>query len=200
MGSDSRHNATHGAKPSAMTEPSDADLVDRFQRGDRAAFAALVRRWEGFLLRVAARVTGDVNEAEEVRQTVFLRLVESPGIVRQPDRFAAWLRRAAVNEAIGAVRRRNRRAGALARFRARSSVPEACHPADALAADEEAARLAAALARFRPEERALLSLRFDEGLTFAEIAAALGRPASTIKSRAAKLVARLRGLLDHPDG
>jgi RNA polymerase sigma-70 factor (ECF subfamily) len=185
---------------SVTIETTDAELVGRFQRGDRLAFAVLVRRWEGFLLRVAARVTGDVNEAEEVRQAVFLRLVESPGIVRQPDRFAAWLRRAAVNEAIGAVRRRDRRVRATSRLRARMLVPEARNPADALAADDEAARLAAALARFRPDERALLSLRFDEGLTFAEIAAALGRPATTIKSRVARLVARLRTLLDDPEG
>ncbi len=179
-----------------MTEPSDADLVDRFQRGDRDAFAALVRRWEGFLLRVAARVTGDVGEAEEVRQAVFLRLLRSPGAVRQPDRFAAWLRRAGVNEAIGTVRRRGRRERATARIRARSPARETTPPGDALVATDEAARLAAELARLRPDERALLSLRFDEGLTFAEIADALGEPASTIKSRAAKLVAHLRERLD----
>lgn len=184
-----------------MTEPSDADLLDRFRRGDRDAFTDLVRRWEGFLLRVAARVTGDVNEAEEVRQAVFLRLLQSPGAVRQPDRFEAWLRRAGVNEAIGAVRRRHRREGATARLRARSPAIETTRPGDALVASDEAARLAAELARLRPDERALLSLRFDEGLTFAEIAAALGEPASTVKSRTAKLVGRLRERLGiDPDG
>lgn len=175
-----------------MTEATDADLVARFQRGDRLAFAALVRRWEGAVLRVAARVTGDVSEAEEVRQAVFLRLLESPRIVRHPDRFPAWLRRATVNASIGALRHRRRRAGATARLRAlpRADGPPA--PDDALAASDESARLLAELARLQPAERALLALRFDEGLTFAEIAEALGEPASTIKSRTARLVARLR--------
>lgn len=181
-----------------MTDLTDADLVDRFQRGDRAAFSALVRRWEGFVLRVAARVTGDRGEAEEVRQVVFLRLLESPQAVRDRDRFAAWLRRAAVNEAISAVRRRTRRERALGRLHVRRSAAIedlAAHPGDALAAADEASRLAAAMAGLEPGERALLSLRFDEGLTFAEIADALGEPASTIKSRAARVVARLRVML-----
>ena len=87
-------DATHRAgTPSVMTESTDADLVAQLQRGDHLALNALVRRWEGFVLRVAARVTGDVAEAEEVRQTLFLRLLQSPGNVREPDRFAAWLRR-----------------------------------------------------------------------------------------------------------
>jgi RNA polymerase sigma-70 factor (ECF subfamily) len=72
----------------------------------------------------------------------------------------------------------------------------ASHPDDALAADDETARLSAALAQLEPDERALLALRFDESLTFAEIAAALDVPISTVKSRAGKLVARLRAMLD----
>lgn len=183
-----------------MTEESDAELVERFQQGDRLAFARLVRRWEGFLLRVASRVTGDVAEAEEVRQTVFLRMLQSPGSLRSPERFAAWVHRATVNEAISAVRRRKRREAAGTRLGELGPATAASDPADALVAGDEAARLSAALAGLEPDERALLALRFDEGLTFAEIATALGQPASTVKSRAARVVARLRARLDDPDG
>lgn len=153
-----------------MTEISDAELLERFRRGDRAAFATLVRRWEGFLLRIAARVTGDRDEAEEVRQAVFLRLLSSPKAARRADRFGAWLGRVVINEAIGAVRKRNRRRAATARLHTRSTVPATSGPGDILAATDEAARLSAALALLEPEERALLALRFDEDLAFAEIA------------------------------
>jgi len=70
---------------------------------------------------------------------------------------------------------------------------------DPLVADERAKRLAGALLQLEPAERALLSLRFDEDLTFAEIASVLGQPASTIKSRLARTVGRLRGLLINQD-
>ncbi|WP_422923443.1 RNA polymerase sigma factor [Singulisphaera sp. PoT] len=179
-----------------MMEPTDAERVDRFQRGDRHALTALVRRWEGFVLRVATRVTGDVGEGEEVRQSVFLHFLESPEAVRHPDRFAAWLRRSTVNAAISAVRGRSRRERSTDRLRVHSVGFDSTLPGDALEAADEAERLTVAMARLEPEERALLSLRFDESLTFAEIAAALGLPASTIKSRSARLVARLRVMLD----
>ena len=61
-----------------MTGLSDFDLMVRFQEGDLDAFGELVRRWEHSLLRIAARVIGDVDEAEDVRQAVFLRLAQSP--------------------------------------------------------------------------------------------------------------------------
>ncbi|QEH31857.1 ECF RNA polymerase sigma factor SigW [Aquisphaera giovannonii] len=189
--------------PTADDDDPDAELVARLRRGDRDAFAALVRRWDGPLLRIAARVTGDVHEAEEVRQAVLVRLLRAPGAIREPARLAGWLRRAAVNEAIAAVRGRSRREKAAGRIRARAAALAATgpDPADALAALDESARLAAALRSFEPDERALLSLRFDEGLTFAEIADAMDAPASTVKSRVARLVARLRILLaDDPDG
>jgi RNA polymerase sigma-70 factor (ECF subfamily) len=86
----------------------------RFRRGDRSAFAELVCRWEGTLGRIAYRITGDAAIAEDVRQTVFLRLLESHNGLHKPDQVAGWLRRCAVNVAITEVRRRNtrQRAGA----------------------------------------------------------------------------------------
>ena len=68
-----------------------------------------LRRWEDEAFRVAYRVTGEHDVAEDVRQTVFLRLMKSPRAVRHAERLAAWLRRSVVNEAINAVRRRKRR-------------------------------------------------------------------------------------------
>jgi RNA polymerase sigma factor (sigma-70 family) len=64
---------------------------------------------------------------------------------------------------------------------------------------EEAGRLVTALGQLQPEERALLSLRFDEALTFQEIANVLDRPVSTVKSQVASLVECLRTLIDFPD-
>jgi RNA polymerase sigma-70 factor, ECF subfamily len=174
---------------------SDAELMTRLQRGDRDAFTVLVRRWEGPLLRIAYRITGQLAEAEDARQRVFLKLLEAPGAVRRPEQFAAWIRRAVVNTALSALRHSRRREGLNHRLRERASTVDQSHPDDALIADEQARRLACALRQLEPEARALLSLRFDEDLTFAEIAAVLGRPASTIKSRLGRTVSRLRGLL-----
>jgi RNA polymerase sigma-70 factor (ECF subfamily) len=178
---------------------SDAELITRLQQGDRDAFTVLVRRWEGPLLRIAYRITGQVAEAEDVRQRVFLKLLESSDAVRRPEQFAAWIRRAVVNAALNALRHNKRREGLNHRLRERNAPLSESHPGDALIAVEQARRLADALGRLDPAARALLSLRFDEDLTFAEIAAVLGQPASTIKSRLAGAVSRLRAFVVNQD-
>lgn len=178
---------------------TDAALLARFRAGDGSAFGILVRRWEGPLVRIAYRITGDLAEAEDLRQRVFLRLLESPGSVRQPDRFAAWIRRAIVNHALTAVRRRRRRERFGLRLRERTPAADCSDPAEPVIARDQARRLTGALARLEPRERALLSLRFDEDLTFAEMAAALGQPVTTIKSQVGRAIGRLRALLIDPE-
>lgn len=184
-----------------MTELSDCDLMVRFQEGDRGAFAELVRRFEHSLLKIAARITGDADEAEEVRQTVLLRLARSPHSIRNPERIAGWLRRAVVHEAIASVRKRarRRRLQAWLQFRASDTDDKSDPPDQILERSEEVARLKAVLATLSPEDRALLSLRFDEDLSFAEIGDVLGVPASTLKSRMKPLLARVRSLLGGPE-
>jgi RNA polymerase sigma-70 factor, ECF subfamily len=178
---------------------SDAELITRLQRGDQDAFAVLVRRWEGPLLRIAYRITGQMADAEDVRQRVFLKLLVASGDVRRPEQFPAWIRRAVVNTALSALRQSKRREGLNLRIKQHTSTVGESHPGDRLIADEQARRLAASLRQLEPEARALLSLRFDEDLTFAEIAAVLGQPASTIKSRLARTVNQLRRLMVNQD-
>ena len=157
-----------------------------------------MRRHEQAVLAIAARVTGSPADAEDVRQQVFLALFRTP-----PDgdgaavNVGAWLRRCAANAAVDRVRRDARRRSAARRFAA-EPPPTAAAPHDLPEARDEAARLRAALAELAPEQRAALALRFDGGLTFAEAAAALGEPISTVKSRTRTAIARLHGSLAAP--
>ncbi len=183
----------------AELSENDAELIVRLKGGDQTAFTALVRRWEGPLVRIAYRITGDLAEAEDVRQRVLLKLLESSGALREPERFAAWMHRAVVNTALSAVRRRKRREGLFERLRHRAATLDESHPGARMIADDQARLLADALLRLEPDARALLALRFDLELTFHEIAAALGQPASTVKSRLARAVSRLRTLLADDD-
>ena len=127
---------------------------------------------------------------------MLLKLLESPGSVRDPDRFAAWIRLAIVNHArsppsaaAGGGR------GSTGGSAAHAPAVQPPIPAMPSIAGDQARRLADALLRLDPRERAVLSLRFDEDLTFTEIAAALGQPTTTVKSRVARAIDRLRGLL-----
>ncbi|MCX7425252.1 MAG: RNA polymerase sigma factor [Planctomycetia bacterium] len=178
-------------------EPSSADqakLVQQFCLGDRSAFAALVRIWEHRLLTIAYRVVGNVHDAEDVRQIVFLKLAQSPSQLRDPTRFAGWLRRCIVNEALTWLRRRD------AEAKAKGCLDEAVastspSPSEQAVANEQSRRLLHAMRQLDPESRALLSLRFDECLTIREIGEVVEKPPMTVHSQITRALERLRRLL-----
>ena len=199
LGDSGRQVAEVGARADRDEAPTDAELLGRWQRGEAVAYTALIRRWEDPAYRIARRVTGEDAAAEDIRQTVFLKLCQKPNAVRVPDSFGAWLRTTVVREAISYLRserRRQRRED----VRRRQTNP---HPQDATppgADAEERERLDAALQCLDAEDRALLALRFDENLSYRQLAEILERPSSTVKSCVDRLVSRLRRLMkeSHP--
>lgn len=175
-----------------MTVPTDNDLVTRARAGDRSAQRELVNRWQQSVYQMAWRVLGNDSAAEDVRQIVFLRMIERPEKLPQSDNFASWIRRCTVNEAITYLRRR--------KIRRTSELPMnqtavAVSPVEQAEENEEARRLREVLQTLAPEERVILTLRFDEDLSFPEMAEILNRPASTIKSQYARLLKRLHSSL-----
>lgn len=177
-----------------MVERIDDDFVSRSREGDRSAQKELVRLWEQSVYRIAWRIVGSDWGAAEVRQTVFLQIIEHPETVPESARFAGWIHRCTVNASITYLRRQRVRAGSeLPQDRSSGSQTP-----DELAAErEEIQRLRHVLETLLPEERAILTLRFDEDLSFPQIAEILDRPASTIKSQYARLLNRLYSLFQN---
>jgi RNA polymerase sigma-70 factor (ECF subfamily) len=168
---------------------SDADLIARWQQGDAAAFAALVRRWQQPVGRFLARLVGPTDQVHDLCQEVFLRVYESSGGYRETGAFSTWLYRIALNVARDAGRRRRREPGALD-----GADPVAAGPApEAACARQELARLVARAVAELPEPlREVLVLRHYEDMSFEQIARLTGTPASTLKSRFAAALDRLR--------
>jgi RNA polymerase sigma-70 factor (ECF subfamily) len=171
---------------------TDEQLLLNWQQGDRTALETIIRRHESRLARIAYRITGCRHESEDVRHTVFVRFLQTAGEVRQ---LGAWLTRCTVNEAISRMRNRGREARALVDLAQSSPSSDRCSPLQRLQQAEAGEQLASALAQLTPGDRALLSLRFDEDLTFRQIAEVLERPGSTVKSQLSSAIARLRVLL-----
>ncbi|MCA9072114.1 MAG: sigma-70 family RNA polymerase sigma factor, partial [Planctomycetaceae bacterium] len=161
-----------------MTVPTDNDLVTRARAGDRSAQKELVTRWQESVYQMAWRVLGNDSAAEDVRQIVFLRMIERPERLPRSASFASWIRKCTINEAITYLRRR--------KIRWTSELPmnqtgDSISPVEQAEENEEVHRLRDVLQTLPPEERAILTLRFDEDLSFPEIAEILNRPATTIK-------------------
>ena len=182
---------TPGATLIYTTDGSDPrDALKRLVNGDREALACFVRRWERTMFRIAYRVVGHAADAEEIRQIVLLRLIQHPDRMLRVHKVDVWLRRCVINEAISWLRRKKQ--GRLVDLHdGQAMVNETNETAD----EELATQLQAALKTLEPQERALLALRFDEGLSFREIASVLESPHTTVHAQYRAAIRALRAKL-----
>lgn len=160
-------------------------LVERARRGDQRAWRELFERDRERVYRIAYRVLLDREEALDTVQETFLKAFQNLGRLSDATGWLAWVRRIAVNAAMDRARRGTRLMRRLGR---RTGLAEL----HTLPAPQEGARLRAeaselgqalhtALNRLSPRQRAVASLHFEEGLSGAEIADALGVRPGTVK-------------------
>jgi RNA polymerase sigma factor (sigma-70 family) len=175
------------------TERLDPDLVVLAQKGDQAAYGALVRRHQDRIYRHLLNLTGSREEALELAQEVFIKAWEALPAWRPDAQFHTWIYRIASNAALDVLRRRK-----LVQFTPLEDDYDA--PADQpgpeaqLLGKQRLRSLDAALARLPPEQREIVLLREVEGLSYAELSASLGIDEGTVKSRLARARVALVGL------
>jgi RNA polymerase sigma-70 factor (ECF subfamily) len=162
--------------------------MERWLQGDATAFEALVRRWQQPIARVLGRLLGGSDQVPDLCQEVFLKVYRARPRYRENGAFAGWIYRVTLNVARSAARR-HRPVLPL-----RGHQPADAHgPADAVCRQREEAELVARAVAELPEPlREVLVLRHYEGLKFEEIARLSGTPASTLKSRFAAALNRLK--------
>src|SRR5437870_2097781 len=183
---------------------SDEQAMWRVQtQDDERAFAQLVRRWEGPIQRLGARMTGDVHRGEDLAQETFARVFAKRKDYQASGKFSTWLWRIALNLCYDELRRRQRREKTI--FNEEGGEPlavlEALTAADAapdrsLAERERSGMVQRALDELPEIYRAVLVLRHYEDLKFREIAEVLGVPEGTVKSRMAEALTQFGRLLE----
>ncbi len=141
------------------------------------------------MFRIAYRVLGHIEDAEEARQDTLVSLLANPNCWPLLQHHAAWVRRCTINSAISLYRRKSRRKAT--RLSDHTDEIEGSETAD----PHEVMDLRLALLQLDAETRALLSLRFDEGLTVREIGEAMGTAHTTIQSRLSRAIESLQSRL-----
>jgi RNA polymerase sigma-70 factor, ECF subfamily len=183
---------------------SDEQAMWRVQmQDDEAAFAQLVRRWEGPIQRLCTRMTGDAHRAEDLTQEAFSRVFAKRKDYQPNGKFSTWLWRIALNLCHDEWRRRQRRdelslddtggdaaASVLDRLAARELSPD-----ESLDGQERGDLVRGALMQLPETHRAVLILRHYENLKFREIAGVLDVPEGTVKSRMADALTKMSRLL-----
>ena len=160
------------------------DLIRSAARGDRLSFEKLVLLKRERVVRTAYQIVGDIEDARDVAQGVFLRLWRVLQRFDLERRFDTWLYRITVNAAIDFIRERGPK-GFLqplsddAGERLADPSPGADAKADLSALQRSFLRLAAGLA---PKQRATFVLKEIEGLSTAEVARVLGVTESTVRN------------------
>jgi RNA polymerase sigma-70 factor (ECF subfamily) len=167
-------------------------VVRRAMTGDREAFTRLVAMYDGSMSKVAYVVSGDPDVARDAVQAAWAIAWRRLGGLRDPAQVRSWLLTIAANEARQQVRRRRRHVVVDL-----SIVDDATDgrgdPGDSIHLID----LERALHRLKPDDRALIALRYIAGLDSTEIAAHLGGSPSGIRSRLSRAIDRLRMDLDH---
>lgn len=171
--------------------PSLERLATQAAAGERAAFEALVEATHATLYRVALRTLGNAADAEDVVQDTYIRAYGSLGTLKDAGAVMGWLCSVARNVATDKARSRGRRVMvSLDSTRDEDAAPlvnaladEGPHAEARLSSAQAGKLLTDALAELKEKHRVILTLREIDGLSYEEIAAALGLSMGTVESR-----------------
>ncbi len=164
----------------------DGELVRRARGGDRDAFTALVGRYRDAVYAAAICFLGNREDAQDAAQEAFIAAYARLGQLREPDKFAPWLRRLAHNVCADSLRRRRARTLPLERACQAQAVPDG--------AEGVLTRLAVreALGCLPEPMRLTVTLCWLGGYSHTEVARFLDIPVNTVRSRLGHAKRRLR--------
>jgi RNA polymerase sigma-70 factor (ECF subfamily) len=177
--------------------PSDEELVEAFQGGDYSAFDQLLERWQRKIHGAIYRIMGSEDETRDLSQETFLRAYRALGTFKKEARFSSWLYQIALNQCRDRLRRRKLRAAvSLEELAENGDAAQVREPGpsafDLVEKRELSSKVAAAVQALPEEQREVIVLKEYQGLTFLEIAEALGVPPSTVKTRLYRGLGQLR--------
>lgn len=183
-----------------VEDPTDQDLVERVQRGDKSAFDLLVRKYQHRVVKLVMRYLRDPADAEDVAQEAFIKAYRALPQFRGESAFYTWLYRIAINTAKNAAVSRSRSPveydldlqDSDESYEVQARMADHDTP-EALALAEEIRAVVAQAIDSLPEElRTAIVLRELDGQSYEDIAATMDCPVGTVRSR----IFRAREVID----
>ena len=181
-------------------------IIEGMARGDQRAFRELVERYKKKVYYLALDMAGNAVDAEDISQEVFLKVYRSFSTFRRGAKLGSWLYRVTYNAAIDHLRSKgavpepvddqvleSRSAGGAGLAQGR--MPD---PAAAAEASDLQRRIAQALEKVSPQEKAVFLLRHNEDLMLKDIAETLGLSIGSVKSYLFRAVRKLQKELGGP--
>jgi RNA polymerase sigma-70 factor (ECF subfamily) len=186
--------ASNSKEQRAREAEEDRALIEKAQAGDTDAFRALVERHQRRAFSIALSLVRDENDARELVQDAFLRVYKNLGNFQGQSSFFTWLYRIITNLSIDLIRKPGRQVAELSEGRHDAeessevdfpflSRIDGADPSDVVRRGEIAARLKTALDALPEYHRGVIVMREVEGLSYEEMAQAMGVSKGTIMSR-----------------
>jgi RNA polymerase sigma-70 factor (ECF subfamily) len=173
-------------------DDDDQRLVERCLKGDQEAFAELMVRYQRPIYHLAFRVLGNVEDAREITQGVFLKIAERLDDYNPRFKFFSWIYRITINASLN-LRRRSGREELLGED---IEVPDSgTDPEASMSATQQSAQIQKALMGLKFENRVVLTLRHFSDCSYREIGQILDLDEKTVKSRLYEGRQQLRNLL-----
>lgn len=190
----------------ALNRVDDTALIRLAQRGDRAAFEALVRQYDQQVLRLALNLSGSPQDAQDIYQEAFLKAYRHIGNFRFECSFYTWIYRIVTNLCLDHLRKRKTRREDSAvmtdsrgeEFDRMDAVPDVragSHPEKDFMRRELNARIEQALQHLTARERMVFELKHYQGLKLRTIGEMLNTSEETAKNTLFRATQKLRGSL-----
>jgi RNA polymerase sigma-70 factor (ECF subfamily) len=168
----------------------DQELVERVQQGDKKAFDVLVQKYQHKIANLVSRYIRDPGEVLDVTQEAFLKAYRALPKFRGDSAFYTWLYRIAINTAKNYLVAQDRRppesdidAEEAVQYEGAGALRDNASPESLLLRDEIEKTVYDAIDRLPDDLRTAITLREMEGLSYEEIAQAMGCPVGTVRSR-----------------
>jgi RNA polymerase sigma-70 factor (ECF subfamily) len=173
-----------------MTKTTDAELVERVQRGDKRAFDILVVKYQSKILSIISRFISDHAEINDVAQDAFIKAYRALPNFRGESAFYTWLYRIAINTAKNYLTAKGRRppASDIDSQEAESygvgvALRENASPERLMMRDQLKKVIFDTIHELPEDLRTAITLREIDGLSYEEIAGSMDCPVGTVRSR-----------------
>lgn len=185
----------------SQNQPTDEELIARFQDGDAYAFDLLVRRYKDPLLNFIYRFIGDFVESEDIVQETFYRVYKNKHYYKEVAKFSTWIYTIAGNLAKTELRRRKRRR--IFSIHKESQVDKELDLPDLKSDPEKEVNtivtekiIQKAINNLPAKFRQVIVLRDIQGFSYEEISSIIKVPLGTVKSRVNRARLKLQEDLD----
>ncbi len=173
-----------------MTKTTDAELVERVQRGDKQAFDLLVIKYQSKILSIVSRFISDNAEINDVAQDAFIKAYRALPNFRGESAFYTWLYRIAINTAKNYLTARGRRPPAsdidsqeAESFGVGVALQENASPESLMMRDQLKKVIFDTIDELPEDLKTAITLREIDGLSYEEIAESMDCPVGTVRSR-----------------